>query len=808
MKLLKRLFLGLFVLFLLLGAAIFVLITFYKKEIAVILTDNLRTNYGLYLEVEEVDVSLFSNWPQASVKLKNIVVANDPDHKKVVPLLKAGSLALSLNLENVLKKKFVVNTVSMRDAEVFLIKEADGNRNFEFKKPQSVPGGTAPAIDFDVQKISFERVKFGFKNKERGQDIGIDLLDVVVKTKIYADGVKAELKGKTLIDQLLFNPKNGEFLKHTRAALDLQLHFINKEKTLCIIPGSSAEIEGHKYQVMSLINLGEKRTLDLKINSKKIKFERVVSLLNPKIRKTLSNFEVLRPLDASILIHVNLGQKEDPVLLAEVIGEDCDLQIGKSKIPYSGLYFKGKIISLDSSKQRGDMEHARVEFRNIKGRVYDFPFTANVLVTNLQTPSISINASLLLEAKHIKSRISSDFILKGTALANIKYSGPTNKLNSQDFLKDPMKLEAYLLFNDFSYKEVDRPYVYSLSGKASLNNEDLYFDNLKLKTAIATAEIKGHASGFVSYALGYTKGFQASLSAKTPLLDLNPILETKDNKEATLQQAQGDKSQAAVAANTKKISQSHFEFKVNLHADKLLIRKVEASNATLDMHYKDNLLDIHNLHVNTCDGRIKAKASIKDFNQINSTITVEQVNVNKLFAQFENFGQSAIVSENLKGSISLDAQFKTELTKDMQIKNETMAGEVKLRLKEGHLINFEPVQNLSNFLFKNRDFNDISFTDLTETFKIRGYEMKIEELEIGSNVLNLYVVNGLYNFKGNSSINILVPWSNLKKRGKNYVPKNSGQSAENTKGLKLNFSGPSKNMKISMGHKEQEKRFW
>jgi hypothetical protein len=129
-------------------------------------------------------------------------------------------------------------------------------------------------------------------------------------------------------------------------------------------------------------------------------------------------------------------------------------------------------------------------------------------------------------------------------------------------------------------------------------------------------------------------------------------------------------------------------------------------------------------------------------------------------------------------------------------------GEVKLKLREGHLVNFEPVQNLSNFLFKNRDFNDVAFSELSETFQLEGFKMRINELEIASNVLDLFVVDGLYDFKGKSNINILVPWSNLKRRGKNYVPKNSGQSAENTRGLKLNFQGPSKNMKLSFGHKQ------
>ena len=80
--------------------------------------------------------------------------------------------------------------------------------------------------------------------------------------------------------------------------------------------------------------------------------------------------------------------------------------------------------------------------------------------------------------------------------------------------------------------------------------------------------------------------------------------------------------------------------------------------------------------------------------------------------------------------------------------------------------------------------------------------MNIEEFEIGSNVLNFFVVNGVYNFKGESNINLLVPWSNLKKRSRDHIPSISGKNAESAKGVKLNFSGPSNKMKLSLGHKE------
>ena len=129
-----------------------------------------------------------------------------------------------------------------------------------------------------------------------------------------------------------------------------------------------------------------------------------------------------------------------------------------------------------------------------------------------------------------------------------------------------------------------------------------------------------------------------------------------------------------------------------------------------------------------------------------------------------------------------------------------MNGEIKLKLENGHLLNYQPLQNISDYIFRNRDFKDISFSEINQTCKVKGFEMQISEMEIASNVLNLFV-SGTYNFKENSNINILIPWSNLKKRGKNYIPKSSGQTAENSKGLKLNYSGHPKKLKLSLGHK-------
>lgn len=780
----------------------FVLLTFYKKEMAAMLTDTLKKSYGLTLKVEDVNVSFFDNWPHASVKLTNIYVSNDSTGKSE-PLLKSGNVSLSFNLEKLLKKQFSVRSVSIDNANINMIKFKDGTKNFQFK-PQPQTKSAPSTISFEIGKISIKNTTFNFTNLEKEQHINIDFVDETIRLKHYTDGIDIKLNGKVLVGELLFNAKKGAFLKHTPATLSLDIDYFKNEKVLCIHEPSYIEIENQHYEVASLIHTGEQKRLALFIENKNIWYEKAARLLTPKIQKTLSNFEIKKPFHANVLIVTNIGKKEEPILIVNVDGKNSDLTIGNSKIPYSNVLFNGKIISIDKSRQHGNGEEGKVIFKPIIGKLYDFPFTASLTVSNLVDPYIKIDAGIYIEASKINSKINKEFILKGACSAKLTYSGPTNKLNKQDFLGKDMHLDATLFFNDLAYSEMVRPYRYVVKGKARMNNKDLKFEDLLLKTDGGNALLKGSAEGFVNYIFGYTNTLKASIQAKTESLNLNPYLSGSAEKIVDTEVPE-QKDQKSYKEKLQANDQSKFEFNITLAAKKLFVKNVEATNANIDVFYRTNFLNIRSASMNTCEGRITAKGTMEDFNKINSEMSVQDVNVTMLFKEFDNFKQKAIVSDNLQGTISLDARFKTHLSDSMTVMGETMIGDVKLKLKEGHIINFEPVQNLSNFIFRNRDFNDVRFTELNETFRIRGYEMEIEELEIASNVLNLFIVDGVYNFKGNSNLNLLIPWSNLKRRGKNYIPKSSGETAENTKGLKLNVAGPANKMKISLGHKDPKR---
>ena len=103
----------------------------------------------------------------------------------------------------------------------------------------------------------------------------------------------------------------------------------------------------------------------------------------------------------------------------------------------------------------------------------------------------------------------------------------------------------------------------------------------------------------------------------------------------------------------------------------------------------------------------------------------------------------------------------------------SVASTIDFSLKNGALNNFEPVKKLQSVIFKNRNFDNIRFAELKDRLEIANQEIKINRMEIESNVLSMYV-EGIYSMKGNTDMSIQIPLSNLKKRNADYIPENKG----------------------------------
>ena len=803
MKVAKRILLVLLAVILLLAGTAYVFVLMYKDELSEKVITVAREKYGAIVEVGKVNVSFWENWPRVSVEFADLKLRSTLAPKGSEHLLKAKSVALAFNLRQLFQGKVVLKQISLNGAQVFLLRQVNDSANFIFKKvePTVEKIDSDAKFELDLQQIHLKNCKVKFENLLLGQHISIQIKDELTKLQQFSDGAIAQVSGRFISDKIVFNSEKGSFLEALPFELKAKIVWFKKDQSVVVMPGASLSVESEKYAIAALYENTLEKRLAIVFDARNGNFEKIRRLLPKKIRTMLSGFNVRDKIAVNAIVVSRIGKREEPYLNVQFSGKNHNLTIGNSKVPYKAVNFKGSLISLDSTHTHGDPEYARITISPIVGKIYNFPFTATVALQGLNLPQLDVTGNLNVNASDIDFKVAKDFILQGKMTAVIKYTGPASNLNTKEFLDAPMKLKATLYFQNISYREFNKRITYVVNGKAQLNNRDLQFEKLNLKTAFGNAIIKGNAQNFVPYLLGYTNGFKAKLVAKSDNIDLNPLFELKGNKPAA------KKNTTDAISTRERISDSelsHFDLSIQLFTKQLLVRKVLAEAVAADITYKNNLVQVHSLSANSCGGKMLAKVSVSNFSKVSGHLNLSNVNVTTLFTQFENFGQDAIKAENLQGALTGEAMVTADLSEMFEIIPGSIKGAVSIKLRDGHLLNFEPLQNLSSLVFRKRDFQDIAFSELKENLQIDGFRVKIEELEVASSVLNFFVVDGLYNFRGISNINLLLPWSNLKKRKKNELPMGTGQSADDTRGIKLNYHGPKKNMKVSFGHQSSQ----
>jgi len=774
-----------------LAAAIFVLLNSYKKEIVDELISEAKKNYGINVIYNKIRITVSDKGPQVSISLTGVTVINENNNPTRIPLFNAGTLRLSFNAAAILNGEFIVKEVSVKNGNVLLEKDIFGNSNYDFKKA-SANSDSLGSVIFRLKTVHLKNIQFDFYNRQKQKHIGLVLNKNSIELKWFKNYISGNLKGDLTTNEFLFKPAKGPLLFNKGAIVDLDLIYLKREKNIFINQTSSAIIEEQKYFLAGMVYLDSLKQVALNIKGEIKDFKKTISLLTRKIQNNLSSIHIKNPIKAEVFFISKFNKEQDPELILKFSGTNNFVTLGSTKIPYSNLSYSGQLLCLPDSDGIPDLKNGNLIINKIKGKVYDFPFSANIIISDLVNPYLNLDAFLKIDGKKIKFKPGKDFDLNGSCYSVIKYEGPVDKLSRLTFLNQPMKLLAEINFKELSYRTKKNSLPFTLNGKAFVANDKVKFSKLMLATVGGDFNINGTAEGFTSYVCDLRNGFKANITASADYFNLTPLLK---NSNQNKNNSQSDKPRHKNAWDKK-----DFEFNLSLDIKKLLIRKLKAENAKATIYYTDEFINLKKLNFNSCGGSLSATGYMRGFLSAKANLELKNMDVRDLFIQCENFNQKAMTNQNVTGVISATAIVRTTFNKQFKVQSKTLGADINVSLKNGHLLNYEPLQKITHFIFRKRNFKDITFTEINPEFILKGSEMKIKEMEVASSALNFFV-SGTYDFNGRSNLNLIIPWSNLKARGKNYIPKKLTKEGETGKGLKLNVYGYPNKLKVRLGNK-------
>ena len=129
-----------------------------KEKVIEMANENLKANIAL----QDVDISLFKNFPKAQVTLNDFVLVNKEPFVGDT-LFAAKHIDVTLSIKDLLAGNYNLLGANVRDASVYIHLNKEGAGNFDIAIPSDKPEEESAPIKLDIQQYNVENLKFTFK---------------------------------------------------------------------------------------------------------------------------------------------------------------------------------------------------------------------------------------------------------------------------------------------------------------------------------------------------------------------------------------------------------------------------------------------------------------------------------------------------------------------------------------------------------------------------------------------------------------------------------------------------------------------
>jgi hypothetical protein len=758
--------------------------TLYWKRNAILeaVTEQLNKGINGKFHIEKIDFTLLYHFPNFLITLENVYLRGEKYAQYQTDVFAARKIFVDLKLLPLLQNEVIIQSVVIEEADFFVFKTQDGFTNIDiFKKSASGTVDSTKAETstiFNLQSVGFRNVTATFTDSIKNKAYRLKFLDTRQKLLETDSGFSLTSKGKIHFEGLLFNVLAGKFLPDKVLTADLTIHTNRINNTLTIEP-SLLTYKKNEIGISGKFELQKEGAYRLKFTSTGLNPNETKELLHTKLNKTLEKFKS----ESSFLISVDIAGKSiqgyKPAL-------DIKFQTKEAAVTYGAFSFtdlnlQGTYTNHVNQNLPFNDDNSQLIIDHFRGAMEKFPVDGKVSFTELKDPVMALEFTTMVTHKDINAHLDDTRfkVGRGTFTSNVVYKGKLSEYLDPTRTTYQGKLSGRITARDASLLYVPKKIQFDkIKFNSTFNEKKFNIDDLTFDVNGSPVEIKGSMQNFIPFFVQpKNKGF-VKLTVNSPHLDLTSFTSKRQPQKKSKQQAKKDRKKMTDLMDK---VYDKLEFDIHMNMKELTFRKFTATNFVGRVKLENDKMEANPITMNVAKGKMELNFSLGNlFDEISPMKIDAQLisaDIKQLFLNFNNFNQKTIHADNLEGSISAKIKFNADINDSYTVLGNTMRGDLDCRILNGGLKDFEPMQNMSNFLFKKRDFSDVQFAELHSSFSIEGTEMDIERMEIQSSVLSLFL-EGRYSFVDSTSLSVQLPLSNLKKRHRDFKPKNIGTHAK------------------------------
>jgi hypothetical protein len=727
-----------------------------KDKVGFIILRSLNKNLSTKLEVGSYKLSFLRNFPNASLELKNVLVHSSSDFNPAAfrgintdTLLAAHVVTVEFRLTDILKGIYTIERIGARSGKANFFTDTTGHVNYNISFKHSTSGSEETLID--LKRINISEFNTYYNNQAIHLIISGAIKTGKLKSRISGDDI--DFTSVTEMQIKNFQLYNFTIKKSIDAKLDISLQ---SSKSGILFRKGTLNIDNYDFGLDGFVSTDN--MLDLKVTGHNLDITRIRNYLPEKYFRLVADYDPSGVVVINSRIKGQLNRISNPHIEINWQLRNGRIAYKKSNIILKDLSFAGRFSNGSENRNKT----SSVSISDFKAKLGASEYTGSGTLKELNNPIID----LTLKGRVLPRELKEFFNIKDISTADGSVDVDLKLVNSKLLNKSlslnniiDLKPEASLIFNSFTIGFHDKKFLVSnitgnLMIKNSIEAENIQF-NYKGQNIKLNGEFRNLPEWLTGRAVKMTARADVSFDRFIPEAFFN----------VTTDQGKSDHNKKAVNLP------GDLVLDINFRIDSLSYKTFSSSKIEGILNYQSRTLIFKSLNMCSLNGMISGNGFFVQNNNksliFKGGFIVKNIDVNKAFTTFHNFGQSFLKAENIKGTLSGSLTLLLPLDSLLNYNLKTLTAEGKYHLVNGALINFDPVKQLSSFI-ELSELENISFVQLDNDFFIRNNFLYVPQMEIKSSAADL-AVNGRHSFDNDYEYHVKILLSEIlsKKRNKN-----------------------------------------
>lgn len=693
LRIVKQLFFGLLLGFFLLVAFVFGYFYFNQDKIVQLLIDEVNRNINTQVDVENVTMSFWERFPQISIKFEHVTLYNSELFGKETDqnLLETDFVYFDLDLKTLISSKPQIRRIAIGPGNLNLMVDKQKRANFDIVK-----GSGSGETQLEIGNIEVEQLKVNYIDYSNIDKYAFDILNADISANFGLASKKFDLN--LTIKNPTFIPDQYNYFDDYGFAGEVILSDDSEINWLGIANFNNLEVENKgsfQYKTESLVVEVSGFSVGQKIVSsilKKVKLPvkaEQLELTVDQLRLSFSPNSFLLNSDYSVSGDIGINEKFGPINInntgsvsienekLRIRADQFNAQFENSTLKFAGNY------QFPSHKVVGDLSF-HIELSDFEESIRQY---------KIEDPHGILDGSFQIIPARDKERGLIGFKKGEVGLTNVSFNLTDNHLVIQDV-------------QSLMYLSEDEILVEELKGIVNKNDVE-YSGSMKGLVAYLFSDGTLNVSGDVFSNEFYLSDFlYASPESQTGTIQL------------------GEKLNLMLNVIVKDIRNNNFK----------------GENLSLDLEKKGQNVDIKNFDIQTSDGHLRGKGVFVEQNNGEWYTTLsanfQQIDIRSFFAEMNEFGQSYIVSDNIKGQLNADVNVDFVFTPDFRVKTKSIYLDANVVVNSGELVDFKTLEELSDFVSLD-ELKDIKFETLKNRISIHDNKIVIPKMQIRSSAIDI-----------------------------------------------------------------------